>query len=162
MVWHSGSLGLTYRFFTGVAQIPFGFGLSYTTFNYSKLMINSTSAPQDAFAACDVIGITVDVTNTGSVIADEVVQVYLNQPSASMPVPRIRLAAFERVYQIAPGTTRTVTLAVWPEWHSVVGNSDNVYAGHQVVEKGTFNIFVGGKCVRTDHHHLLLPFAVTH
>ena len=73
-------------------------GLSYTTFKYSAFVSPSS------VEACDSFAVTVDVTNTGAVAGDEVVQLYATTPGASVPAPRIRLADFERVH-IQPGET---------------------------------------------------------
>merc|ERR1712046_80067 len=73
----AGTHGVTYRHFGGEVSFPFGYGLSYTTFQYGALRLNATS-----YKACDVIGAVVDVTNTGSVDSDEVVQAYVRQPDA--------------------------------------------------------------------------------
>eukprot|EP01084_Bolivina_argentea_P002563 4742_1 len=77
--------GVTYRYFNGEVLYPFGYGLSYTTFKYSNLRTNITNNQANG---CDVIKITVTVTNSGSVTGDEVVQLYVNQTmSATVPVP---------------------------------------------------------------------------
>jgi beta-glucosidase len=97
------SNGTTYRHFIGKKPtFGFGWGLSYTTFEYSKPVIAATAA------ACDAINMSVTVTNTGKVASDEVVQVYVNTPKSSVPSPRIRLAAFKRVRSIAPGQSVVV------------------------------------------------------
>ncbi len=117
------SFGITYRYYQGTPTYPFGFGLSYTRFAYSNLQVNGTS-----FAPCDSIGLSVEVTNTGTeYYSDEVVQVYVAQPQASVPVPQIRLAAFNRVLSIAPGQTVTVQLVIPPQFHTV--SAALVFAG---------------------------------
>ncbi|XP_062517183.1 uncharacterized protein LOC134192460 [Corticium candelabrum] len=134
----TNSHGLTYRFFTEEPQYSFGFGLSYTTFTYSDLKVNN-SMPK----ACDVIGISVTVKNTGDMNGDEVVQVYVKQPSATVPVPQIRLADFERV-TIMKGSSMTVQLSIQPDFHSVVYSTTNIFDGQIAVEKGPLGIYVGG------------------
>ena len=66
-------------------------GLSYTTFEYSSLKLDKPK-----YQPCDPIMVTVVVKNTGDVASDEVVQVYVKQPHASVPAPHVRLAAFAR------------------------------------------------------------------
>ena len=121
---------------------PFGHGLSYTQFEYSNLVLNTSS-----IHPCDVIGLNVTVANTGKVDGDEVIQVYAKQPDATVPVPRVRLVAFERVF-VAAGSSATVELAVVPETHTaVLDNSfEEIYYGRDavVVEKGGLQLFVGG------------------
>ena len=95
------------------------------------------------------MGVTVSVTNTGSVDSDEVVQVYTKQPNATVAAPTVRLAAFQRVH-IAAGKTVMVTLQLKPDTRAVVHNGDAagaaVYAASkdQVVEAGELHIFAGG------------------
>lgn len=77
------------------AAFPFGFGLSYTTFGYDDLVVTSTD---------DGLIVEVDVTNTGAVAADEVVQVYVEPPGVEVVRPRRQLAGFTRV-SAAPGVS---------------------------------------------------------
>lgn len=135
----NGSNGITYRYFKGEPQIPFGFGLSYTTFQYVSLRPNVTSA-----MACDPIGLHVSVRNVGTRAGDEVVQVYVRQPRASVPVPELRLADFERVEQLQPGEQRTVQLTIMPFFHAVVLNGSDVFQPRLVVERGPLQVYVGG------------------
>src|SRR5258705_7498326 len=79
--------GRTYRYFTGDPLFPFGFGLSYTTFEYDKLKLTSSR-----LKAGDSMKIGVEVTNSGSRSGDEVVQLYLTDVAASVPVPLRSLA----------------------------------------------------------------------
>eukprot|EP01104_Vermistella_antarctica_P017227 TRINITY_DN6074_c0_g1_i1.p1 TRINITY_DN6074_c0_g1~~TRINITY_DN6074_c0_g1_i1.p1 ORF type:complete len:949 (-),score=113.70 TRINITY_DN6074_c0_g1_i1:185-2626(-) len=129
--------GTTYRYFNGAPQYPFGRGLSYTTFNYSSMSVNSTVVDP-----CSSIGVSVVVTNTGLWDGDEVVQVYVQQPQATVPVPNIRLVDFERVH-INAGETVTVHLTITPSFHSVVYNSTDVFKPTIAVEKGPLYIYAG-------------------
>jgi len=98
--------GHTYMYFKGEPLYPFGFGLSYTTFEYSNL---KTSAP--ALSAKGSIDITVDVKNTGTRAGDEVVQLYVKHVGSAVERPNKELRAFKRV-QIPAGQTKTVTLTL--------------------------------------------------
>merc|ERR1712190_256519 len=98
-----------------------GDGLSYTTFAYSKL-----SAPKSV-SPCDRIDLSVVVRNTGTRTSDEVVQVYASVPNATVPAPKIRLVAFQRVRDIAPGNSKVVELTIEPESHAVVYPSNSPY-----------------------------------
>ena len=140
-----GYNGTTYRHYVGPAPtFMFGDGLSYTTFEYSQL-----SAPAKA-AACDTLKVSVSVSNTGDAVSDEVVQLYVATPNSSVPSPRLRLAAFERVAAIQPGRSVTVTLSVAPSAHAVVmppdptDPSSSVYTDSRHVEAGQLEIYVGG------------------
>ena len=100
------------------------------------------------YQPCEPIMVTVTVKNTGTVDSDEVVQVYVKQPEASVPAPRVRLAAFTRVH-VPKGSSKTVTLAVKPDAHTVVtsdGGGEEIYVASADVkiEKGDIELYVGG------------------
>jgi beta-glucosidase len=122
----------TYRYFNGEPLYAFGFGLSYTTFKYSKCSAAKTINPGDD------LKVTVDVKNTGKVSGDEVVQLYLSNLSASVPVPIRALKGFKRIH-LNPGETKTVTFTVTPDAFSVINEQNK-----RVVEPGIFEISVGG------------------
>ena len=94
--------GHTYLYAKGTPLYPFGHGLSYTTFEYANLR---TSSP--AIAAGGTVSVDVDVTNTGKVPGDSVVQLYVGYPESKVERPRRALAGFERV-TLMPGERRTV------------------------------------------------------
>ncbi len=93
----------TYRYFKGQPLYPFGYGLSYTKFNYDHLQV----AP----GAGRTLSVTVDVTNAGDRDGDEVVQLYAVPPAASHPREREALCGFSRVH-LAKGETKTVAIMV--------------------------------------------------
>ena len=111
---------------------PFGYGLSYTTFDVSNLQLSSGTMPKNGH-----ITVTADVTNTGSRAGDEVVQLYIHDPVASIEQPVRRLRGFERV-TLAPHETKTVTFRLD---RSDVGFYDN--EGNFVVEPGEIDVYVG-------------------
>jgi beta-glucosidase len=96
--------GRTYLYFKGQPLYPFGFGLSYTTFEYSNLR---TSA--DSVSAAGEILVSVDVRNTGARSGDEVVQMYVKRLNSAVERPIKELRGFERI-PLRPGETRTVRL----------------------------------------------------
>lgn len=101
-----------------------------------------------SYAPCDPIVVMVTVKNTGKVASDEVVQVYIKQPHATVPVPQVRLAAFKRVH-VAAGSSTTLSLTVKPDSHSVVttdGGGEAIYvaSADQKVEAGAITVHVGG------------------
>jgi beta-glucosidase len=112
---------------------PFGHGLSYTTFAYSDPRVHAATMRPG-----DTLRVEVDVTNTGRVAGDEVVQLYLRDDVASLTRPVRELRRFERV-RLAPGETRTVrfTLTV----HDLAFHDA---AMRLVAEPGTFTLFAGG------------------
>jgi beta-glucosidase len=110
----------------------FGYGLSYTTFSISNLRLDRTKVgPNGSVQA------SVQVRNTGSRAGDEVVQLYLHDPVASISQPVRRLRGFERV-TLQPGQSRTVTFTVDK---SDFGFYDN--RGKFVVEPGTIELYAG-------------------
>jgi len=120
------------------ALFPFGFGLSYTTFDVSAPALDRTSmSPRGSVAA------TVTVKNTGTVKGDDVVQLYLHDPVASISQPVRRLRGFQRV-TLEPGATQRVTFHLD---RSDVGFYDN--EGRFVVEPGTIEVYAGDSSTAT-------------
>ena len=111
---------------------PFGYGLSYTSFAYDNLICH----PEEPKATKDLM-VTVDVTNTGAVDGDEVVQVYIRDLVASTARPRKQLCAFSRVH-VKAGETVTVELPLARSAFELVNP-----AMERVVEPGEFEIQVG-------------------
>jgi beta-glucosidase len=138
--------GITYRHHTGNVTFPFGYGLSYSRFEYSRLRVNVTAA-----APCEPIGVVVDVSNVGPVAGDEVVQLYVKTPEATVPAPRVRLASFARV-AIDPGRTTTVHLSVDAKARAVMSAAGAASTGDAIfaasseleVEPGRLDLYVGG------------------
>jgi beta-glucosidase len=123
--------GRTYLYARARPLYPFGFGLSYTTFGYSKLR---TSAP--GLGAAGTIDVSVDVTNTGRRAGEEVVQMYVSHVGSSVARPISELKGFRRI-ALRPGETKTVTmplaaaaLAYWDvASHAFVVEADRVHVG---------------------------------
>jgi beta-glucosidase len=95
--------GRTYRFMEQTPLYGFGFGRSYTRFRYSGLALDKR-----AIRAGESVEVSLSVRNTGAVAGDEVVQLYVSSPKASVPVPRIHLEGFARV-PLKPGETKQVS-----------------------------------------------------
>jgi beta-glucosidase len=123
---------------------PFGFGLSYTTFSITNLKV---SAPQVKVGK--TVTVTADVTNTGSVAGDEVVQLYIHQKAGSDSRPMRELKGFERV-ALKPGETKTVTFSLGPAELSHWSTS----AGKRVQDAEAFDIWVGSDSLATLHADL--------
>ena len=83
-------------------QWPFGYGLSYTTFEYSNLQMNEEAKTTD-----EAINLTFEVKNTGDMAADEIAQIYLSPTAADQPIRPIQLQGFARV-PLQPGERKTV------------------------------------------------------
>jgi beta-glucosidase len=116
----------------------FGFGLSYTTFSVTNLSLDKTKVDEDGRVRA-----TVTVTNTGSRAGDEVVQLYLRDPVASLSQPVRRLRGFERV-TLAPKQSKRVTFTIDK---SDFGFYDN--DGEFVVEPGTIELYAGNSSQAT-------------
>jgi beta-glucosidase len=124
--------GRTYRYFEGDVLYPFGYGLSYTSFAYSDLALS-----HDRMDGLEVLQVSCEVHNTGGRAGDEVVQVYLRDEEASLPVPRHSLVGFKRI-RLAAGAEERVTFEVQPKQFAFV-NKDEEW----VIEPGIFTVFVG-------------------
>jgi beta-glucosidase len=112
---------------------PFGHGLSYTTFEYSNLRLD-----RPALRIGEALTVSVDLTNTGRVAADEVAQLYLRDLVGNVTRPVRELKGFRRV-RLAPGETVTVSFRL--------GGDDLAFFGRdntRIVEPGEFHLWVGG------------------
>lgn len=123
--------GRTYRFFQGEPLFPFGYGLTYTTFQFDNLQIERATVE-----AGGQVDIHVDVTNTGERAGDEVVQLYIRQDSASARLVK-ELKGFKRV-SLEPGECKTVvfTLSV----NQLASYDEELLA---VVRPGRVEVMVG-------------------
>ena len=90
-------------------QWPFGYGLSYTTFEYKNLQVNSEAQTTD-----ESVEVTFQIKNTGQVAADEIAQIYLSPTAEGQQIRPIQLQGFARV-SLNPGETRTVTTRLYLE-----------------------------------------------
>ena len=124
--------GRTYRYFQGEPLFPFGYGLSYTTFEFDHLCI----APSEVQAG-DQFAVSVEVTNTGDRAGDEVVQLYIRQRATPVPRPIKELKGFQRI-SLHPGERKRVTFVLHT---SQLGYYDEEM--RFVVQPGTVEIMVG-------------------
>jgi beta-glucosidase len=113
-------------------QWPFGFGLSYTTFDYSNLRVDKQS-----FKAGDVLKVSVDVKNTGNVKGKDAVLLYSSDLMASTVPDNKRLRAFDKI-ELAPGESKTVSFNLKADDLAFVG-----YDGKWRLEEGEFELKVG-------------------
>ena len=100
-----GMQGRTYRYFNGKVQYPFGYGLTYTTFDYKM-----TSALKKSYTVKDNVPVTLSVKNIGMLDSDEVVQAYVVYPQGER-MPLKELKAFKRIH-LAAGQQKSVTLSI--------------------------------------------------
>lgn len=116
---------------------PFGYGLTYTTFDYSDLALSSNEMTQDG-----TITASVKLTNTGKREATETVQLYIRDLVGSVSRPVRELKGFERV-TLKPGESRTVKFDITPDMLKFY-NFDLVYGN----EPGDFDLFIGPNCAQ--------------
>ena len=132
--------GFTYRYFKGEPLYPFGYGLSYTTFEYGAPQLSKTEISQG-----EHLKVSVTVKNSGSVDGEEVVQLYIADKSNADPRPLKDLRGFERIH-LKAGETKTVDfdltsagLAYW-----------NIEKHDYVPTVGDYDIMVGGSSADKD------------
>jgi len=117
--------GRTYRFMEKEPLYPFGHGLSYTTFAYANLRTSG-------------LKVNVDVTNSGALDGDEVVQMYLTHPATDAPVPIRQLVGFRRIH-LRAGQTKSVSFKLTREQFAAYDDEGNPF-----LPTGEFKIHAGG------------------
>ena len=122
----------TYRYFRGQPLYPFGYGLSYTTFAYDHASVDETAVAPDG-----TVRVSVEVSNTGALAGDEVVQLYLSHPGIS-GAPIRALAGFQRIH-LNPGQKTTVTFSLENRQLGIVDEQGR----HRIVP-GPVRVWVGG------------------
>ncbi len=123
----------TYRYMQQDALYPFGYGLNYTRFRYSKLMVEN-----EVLQAGESILCSVCVMNDGLQASDEVVQLYLKDNTASVDVPKWQLRGVKRIH-LAPGKSAKVDFTLTARQMALI-NED----GQCVLEPGDFTVYIGG------------------
>jgi len=122
-------------YFKGEPLYPFGYGLSYTSFKYSNLRTSSSVLAKDGS-----VTVSVDVTNTGGVAGDEVVQLYVSYPAVTgLALPIKRLIGFQRV-TLAPQASQTVTFTISESNLSTWNDTASAYQ----VPTSTVHLTIGG------------------
>ena len=134
-----GTMAGAYNYDAKVSlQWPFGFGLSYTTYEYSNLKVDKTQ-----FTADDVLKVTVDVKNTGEKAGKEAVLLYSSDLVASVVPDNKRLRDFTKI-ELQPGEVKTVTFELPAKSLAFVGA-----CGKWTLEEGDFVLKVGNQTVKT-------------
>lgn len=122
----------TYRYFKGEPLFPFGFGLSYTTFRYHNLELPEGYTPDS-----DLV-VSVNVTNTGNLNGDEVVQLYLSNKNADLRTPIRALKGFRRIH-LKAGETKIVSFSIRATDLMITDSN-----GERIPMRGEVEISVGG------------------
>lgn len=122
----------TYRYFGGEVLYPFGYGLSYTKFEYFPIEMPSS------VNIGDNVEITVNVTNTGSIDGDEVVQLYMSYPEEKGQKPLYALKGFQRIF-LKAGESLAVTFKLAPRQLTLVDSE-----GVSRIKSGQRKVYVGG------------------
>lgn len=125
-------VGQTYQYFTDEPLYQFGHGLSYTSFEYSDLTTPASTEGDE------LMNVSVVVKNSGNMAGDEVVQLYVTDVEASVPVPVRSLQGFKRI-SLKPGEQKTVSFTLTPYQISLWDKDFK-----RVVESGVLRISVGG------------------
>ncbi|MGZ3821365.1 MAG: glycoside hydrolase family 3 C-terminal domain-containing protein, partial [Mucilaginibacter sp.] len=134
-VTYEDGIYVGYRYYNTFKVEPayeFGFGLSYTTFNYSELKLSSADFKGK-------IGVTVTVTNTGKVAGKEVAQLYLSAPATKIDKPAIELKAFAKTHLLQPGESQTLSFEILPKDLASFDTQNEDW----VAESGSYVVSIG-------------------
>lgn len=123
----------TYRYMENEALYPFGYGLSYTRFEYGCIKVK-----KDTIQTGENFNCLVKVKNAGNIESIETVQLYLKDVEASVTLPRWQLAGIKRV-NLAPGEEKEVSFTVTPRQMALINNE-----GRCILEPGVFEVYIGG------------------
>jgi len=126
-----------YLFTSKEPLFPFGYGLSYTTFDYSNLKVSPAKIGPAGQAT-----VSVTVTNTGKRAGDEIVQLYIHDLVSSVTRPVLELKDFKRI-SLAPGESKTVAFVITPDKLSFLDLNMN-----RIVEPGWFDLMVGTSSIK--------------
>lgn len=158
---HKEGLNVGYRYFNTVGKevsYPFGYGLSYTTFAYSKPSVKAT---KDGFVA------QITVTNTGSVAGKEAVQLYVSAPSGGLEKPALELKSFAKTKELKPRESQTLTMKVsaydlasyneaTQSWETATGRYTLKF-GASVEDIRAILLYNQGKMQKVQCHDVLKP-----
>ena len=125
--------GRTYKYMNEEPMYPFGYGLSYTNFDYSEIKLSNNRLKKGKSLTAKV-----KVTNSGDRKAEEVVQLYVSDLKASARTPKSQLYGIQRI-ALEPGASKEVEFEVTPQMMELVNHE-----GERVLESGEFKIYIGG------------------
>ena len=125
--------GKTYRYFNKEPLYTFGYGLSYTTFEYSEPVLE-----KNEIGVNEIVIVSTQVKNTGKMSGEEVVQLYIKDDESSVLRPLRELKGFTRI-KLEPGETKTIEFEITPKELEFY----DIAKGEYIVEPGTFTLFIG-------------------
>jgi beta-glucosidase len=125
--------GRTYMYKKSASLFPFGYGLTYTSFNYSGLKSDKSAIKNN-----EVINLSFNIQNTGNYDSDEVAQLYVSFPESKVDRPNLALKGFKRVF-VGKGKTVKVTIPVKASDLTYWDTDKQAF----VLEKGTVKYFIG-------------------
>lgn len=125
--------GRTYRYMEAEPMYPFGFGLSFTQFEYSNLTLSKNTIKKN-----EKLEAQVTLTNKGKVTSEEVVQLYLTDVKASAVTPLYALKGIQRI-KLDPGKSVVVSFTITPDMLMLIDDK-----GNSILEPGVFTVSVGG------------------
>lgn len=124
--------GRTYRYFKGKALYPFGYGLSYTSFEYSDIKLSKTFLP-----AGESITVSAVVKNTGEMESSVITELYIKYIAASVNTPQCQLISIDSK-SLRPGEQKIISFKVTPKKMSLINEN-----GERIIESGRFKLFLG-------------------
>ncbi|WP_037316952.1 glycoside hydrolase family 3 C-terminal domain-containing protein [Salegentibacter sp. Hel_I_6] len=125
--------GRTYKYMEVDPMYPFGYGLSYSNFEYSEIKLS-----EERIRKGKSLEASIEVSNTGDYEAEEVVQLYVSDMETSVDAPKYQLYGIKRI-NLEGGSSEEITFDITPEMMELVDDE-----GESVLEKGEFKIYIGG------------------
>lgn len=125
--------GRTYRYMSASPMYTFGYGLSYGKFEYTNIQVSSNIIKRS-----QPVTVSVTISNSGKMEAEEVAQLYLTNMNATVKVPLYSLKDYKHI-KLAPGASKTIQFTVTPEMMSYIDNE-----GKSVLSKGDIKVTIGG------------------
>ena len=135
-VFYEEGIYVGYRYYTSFdkeVSYPFGYGLSYSTFDYSDLVVSNENG---------VVSIDVTVSNTGKTEGKEVVQIYVSAPGNQIDQPELELRSFGKTRTLKPGESESLHFSLDPKDYASFDTSKSAW----ILEAGEYQIKVGASC----------------
>jgi beta-glucosidase len=132
---HDEDIYVGYRYFDTFQKevaYPFGYGLSYTTFAYSKPVVKAKGK--------ETVEVSITVQNTGSVSGKEIAQVYVKAPKGRLEKPAQELKAFAKTRELQPGESQTLTMTIPVRMLASFDEANSQW----LTEAGTYTFCIGG------------------